>query len=391
MASIPAVMQVYRRSDIVMVRGEGCWLFDDAGKRYLDFATGIAVNALGHGHPHVVAALKAQAEVLWLCSNMYRIPQQERLAARLAEATFADSVFFCSSGAEAVEAGIKMLRRYHHAQGAPRPRIITFEGGFHGRTMAGISAGGNDSAREGYGPLLEGFDRVAFNDLAAVEAAIGAQTGGVLIEAVQGEGGVRAAEHGFLQGLRALCDARGLLLMMDEVQCGMGRSGTLLAFEQAGIAPDIATVAKGIGNGFPLGATLAVAKVAAAMTPGSHGSTYGSNPLAMAVGNAVLDVMLAPEFLGEVSRMGALLHAELSSVAAQFPAVIGEVRGAGLLLGLRMEVPNHAFAQRLRANGLLSAPAVGDNTIRILPPLIIEEGHIAQAVDILVQTCKEAS
>lgn len=376
---ISPVMPVYRRSAVVMARGEGCYLFDEAGKRYLDFATGIAVNALGHCHPHVVGALKSQADLLWHCSNLYRIPMQEKLAKRLVDATFADTVFFCSSGVEAVECGIKIIRKCS----APRYRIITFEGGFHGRSFAGISAGGTPAARDGYAPLLEGFDRVAFNDLAAVEKAIKPETAGVLIEAVQGEGGVRVADAEFLRGLRALCDRHNLLLMMDEVQCGMGRTGTLFAFEQAGITPDIAATAKGIGNGFPLAATLATEKAAGCMTPGSHGSTYGSNPLAMAVGNAVLDVMLEPSFLRNVIIIGRLLKQELEKIANKYPKLITEVRGDGLILGLKTAGPHYALAERLRANGLLTAPAAGDSVIRILPPLIIGQEHVDEATGIL--------
>lgn len=373
----PPVMPVYRRADVAMVRGEGCYLFDDSGKRYLDFATGIAVNALGHGHPHVVRALTQQAEVLWHCSNMYRIPLQEKLAERLVDATFADSVFFCSSGTEAVEAGIKMLRRAQF----PRFRIITFDGGFHGRTYAGISAGGTEKAREGFAPLLPGFDRVAFGDIAAVEAAITAETAGVLIEPVQGEGGVRVASAEFLRGLRALCDKRGLLLMLDEVQCGMGRTGALFAHEQAEIAPDILTAAKGIGNGFPLAAVLATERVAKHMTPGSHGSTYGSNPLAMAVGNAVLDVMLASGFFAGVQVAAISLRAALERLPG-----VEEVRGMGLMLGLKVAGDHYALAARLRENGLLTAPAAGEAVIRILPPLVIGQKEIDEAADILHRT-----
>lgn len=381
---IAPVMPVYRRSGLVMVRGEGCALFDADGKRYLDFATGIAVNALGHGHPHVVQALKTQADRLWHCSNLYRIPGQERLAERLVAVSFADTVFFCSSGVEAVETGLKIIRRYHYTNGQPkRHRIVTFEGGFHGRTFAGISAGGNAAAREGYTPLLPGFDRVPFNDISVVESAVTAETAGILIEAVQGEGGVRAADPAFLKGLRQLCDREGLLLMMDEVQCGMGRSGMLFAFEQAGITPDLAATAKGIGNGFPLGALLATERASACMTPGSHGSTYGSNPLAMSVGNAVLDVMLAPGFFEHVRVMGKALKTMLEDVAGECPRHITEVRGVGLMLGLRVTVPNAELAAKLRARGLLTAPSVGDNVIRILPPLIIERAHVDEAAAIL--------
>lgn len=379
---IAPVLPVYRRSDIVMARGEGCYLFDDTGKRYLDFATGIAVNALGHCHPSVTHALKEQADTLWHCSNLYRVPALERFASKLVDATFADTVFFCSSGTEAVEAAVKMIRRHHWAKGNGRWRIITFEGGFHGRTYTGISAGGNDKAREGFAPLLEGFDRVAFGDLAAVERAVSAETAAIMIEPIQGEGGIRVAGAEFLRGLRALANRHGLLLMCDEVQCGMGRSGTLFAHEQAGIAPDLMTVAKGIGNGFPLAALLATEHAASAMTPGSHGSTYGANPLAMRVGEAVLEVMLAPGFLPNVREMGEALSGMLQRLAERFPRVIAEVRGRGLMLGLRVHGDHYALAGQLRQAGLLTAPAVSDAVIRILPPLILGQAQIDEAESI---------
>ncbi len=313
-------LPIYRRFDIAIARGEGAYLFTDTGKRILDFATGIAVNAFGHNHPHLVEALKKQAETLWHCSNQYRIPELERFSQRLVDASFADSVFFCSSGTEAVEAGLKFMRRYHFAHGQGyRHRVVSFEGGFHGRTYGGISAGGNASAREGFGQLLPGFDRVPFNDIAALEKAIGINTAGIILEPIQGEGGVRAFDIAFLQKARALCDAHGVLMMCDEVQCGYGRPGSLFAFERAGIRPDIVTSAKAIGGGFPLGATLVTQNVAEALTPGCHGSTYGSNPLAMAVGNAVLDLMLAEGFLADVTRKGEVLLTKLQALAAQYP------------------------------------------------------------------------
>ncbi|MBV8938223.1 MAG: aspartate aminotransferase family protein [Alphaproteobacteria bacterium] len=389
---ISPLMPVYRRSDIQMVRGEGCYLFDENGRRYLDFATGIAVNALGHCHPHLVAALKQQADTLWHCSNLYRIPQAEELASRLVEATFADSIFFCSSGAEAVECGIKILRRFHHAAANPqRQRIIVFEGGFHGRTMAGISAGGNEHAREGYQPLLPGFDRVAFNDLAAVERAVTPETAGILLEPVQGEGGVRVAAPAFLRGVRQLCDRQGLLLMLDEVQCGMGRTGTLFAHETAGIAPDVMAAAKGIGGGFPLAACLATARAAACMTPGSHGSTYGANPLAMAVGNAVMDIIYDKKFMLNVREIGKILQESLEAISTRFPARIETVRGTGLMLGLKTRGAPYALADALRANGLLTAPTAGDAVIRILPPLIITQAEVDEAAMILEQTLAEGN
>jgi acetylornithine/N-succinyldiaminopimelate aminotransferase len=383
-----SVLPVYRRSNITIIRGEGVYLFSPDGKRYLDFASGIAVNALGHCHPHLVKALKAQAETLWHCSNMYQMPGLSRFADRLIAECFADKVFFCNSGGEAVECGLKMIRKFHDANDKPeRYRVITMEGGFHGRTLACISAGGNDIARKGYEPLVDGFDRVPFGDLAAVEAAITPETAAVLAEPIQGEGGIRVASHEFLQGLRKICDQRGLLLFIDEVQCGMGRTGKLFAFEHAGIKPDIVSVAKGIGNGFPLAACLATEQAAWGMTPGSHGSTYGSNPLAMAVGNAVLDIMLAPGFFDHVVQMGSLLKTGLQNTVERFPKVLAEVRGMGLMMGVKTHVPLMEMVDRLRAQGLLTAPAE-DHVIRIVPPLIVEEEQIQEALAKLSNACE---
>jgi len=384
-----AVLPVYRRSNITVVRGEGVYLFSPDGTRYLDFAAGIAVNSLGHCHPHVVSALKNQADQLWHCSNMYQMPGLSRLAERLVAASFADKIFFCNAGGEAVECGLKMLRKYHDATGNPeRYRVITMEGGFHGRTLACISAGGNDIARKGYEPLVDGFDRAEFNNLKAVEAAIGPQTAAILVEPIQGEGGIRVATHEFLRGLRQLCDKHGLLLFIDEVQCGMGRTGALFAHEQAGVKPDIVSVAKGIGNGFPLAACLATDAAASGMTPGSHGSTYGANPMAMAVGNAVLDVMLAPGFFEHVTHVGAVLKTGLQSLVDTFPKLLAEVRGTALMLGLKTKVPHVELVERLRAAKLLTAPAE-DQVIRIVPPLIIDESHAGEALAILRQVCEE--
>jgi len=382
-----AVLPVYRRSPIVITRGEGCYLYSPDGGCYLDFASGIAVNSLGHGHPQVVAALKAQADVLWHCSNMYTMPGLERLAKRLTAISFADKAFFCNSGGEAVECGLKILRQYHDVTGHPeRFRVISMEGGFHGRTLACISAGGNEIARKGYAPLVDGFDRVTFNDLRAVEAAIGPETAAILVEPVQGEGGIRVATPEFLRGLRRLADEYGLLLFLDEVQCGMGRTGTLFAYEQVEIAPDIVTVAKGIGNGFPLAACLASDKAAAGMTPGSHGSTYGGNPLAMAVGNAVLDVMMKPGFFEHVRQMGAELKAGLQALVKEFPQLFDEVRGYGLMLGLRTRGPHREMVEKLRAEKLLTAPAE-DNVIRIVPPLVVERAQVDEALQIIRKVC----
>ncbi|MDE3060278.1 MAG: aspartate aminotransferase family protein, partial [Pseudomonadota bacterium] len=342
------------------------------------------VNALGHCHPHLVAALKQQADTLWHCSNLYRMPGLERMAERLTGACFADKAFFCNSGAEAVECGLKMIRKW----GQGRYRVITMEGGFHGRTLACISAGGNDIARKGYEPLLDGFDRVEFNNLKAVEAAITPQTAAILVESIQGEGGIREATPEFLRGLRQLADRHGLLLFIDEVQCGMGRTGSLFAYERAGITPDIVAAAKGIGNGFPLAACLATDRAASAMTPGSHGSTYGSNPLAMAVGNAVLDVMLAPGFFTHVTEMGQMLKEGLHTLVKDFPKLLEETRGIGLMLGLKTRAPHRGMTEKLREKKLLTVPAE-DNVIRIIPPLIIEARHVQEGLAIIRQVCEE--
>ena len=320
---------------------------------------------------------------------MYQIPQLSEFAQKLTAACFADKVFFCNSGGEAVECGLKILRKYHDANGNPEKyRVITMEGGFHGRSFACISAGGNEVARAGYGPLLDGFDRVEFNNLQSVEAAITPETAAILVEPIQGEGGIREAKTEFLQGLRSLADKHGLLLFIDEVQCGMGRTGSLFAHQQSGVIPDIVSAAKGIGNGFPLAACLTTDKVAACMGAGTHGSTYGSNPLAMAVGNAVLDVMLAPDFFPHVQQVGDILKAELSAVAADFPQIFSEVRGRGLILGLKAKMPHIEMVEKLRTGGLLTSPAE-DNIIRITPPLIIYKKHVDEAIYIIRKTAKE--
>lgn len=388
--SIAPALPIYRRTGIRMRRGEGNYLFDDHGKRYLDFAAGIATNSFGHRHPYLVEALKKQADTLWHCSNLFATEIMEQFAARLVEATFADAVFFCNSGTEAVEAGLKFLRRYHYETGAPhRYRIITFEGGFHGRTYGGISAGGNANARAGFGALLPGFDRVALNDLPAVENAISANTAGILLEPIQGEGGVHAASLEFLQGLRQLCDREGLLLMCDEVQCGYGRPGSFYAFERAGIAPDIASSAKGIGGGFPLGATLLNEKVAAALPPGCHGGTYNNNPLAMAVGNATLDLLHEPKLFEHIALMGARLAGGLRSLQNRYPDRIADVRGVGLMVGLEPVGDARALAADLLHRGLTTSPTV-TNVLRLVPPLIIGPVEVDMAVEIIAQTLAEA-
>lgn len=371
-----ALYETFARAPLAFERGEGVWLVTESGERYLDFAGGIAVNSLGHSHPHLVAALAEQAAKLWHVSNLYEIPGQRRLGERLVEASFADKVFFTNSGAEALECAIKTARRYHFVNGHPeRFRTITFEGAFHGRTLATIAAGGQAKYLEGFGPKVEGFDQVAFDDLDAVEKLIGPETAAILIEPVQGEGGVRPVPVASLKRLRELCDKHGLLLIFDEVQCGIGRTGKLYAYEWSGVAPDIMAIAKGIGGGFPMGACLATDAAAAGMTAGSHGTTFGGNPLAMAVGNAVLDVVLAPEFLDEVSRKALLMKQGLASVADEFPDVFEGIRGTGLLLGLKCRLPNTKVNMALRDEKLLAVPA-GDNVVRLLPPLTISDEEI---------------
>jgi acetylornithine/N-succinyldiaminopimelate aminotransferase len=377
----------YARADIAFARGEGAWLVAENGDRYLDFCGGVAVLSLGHNHPHLVETLKRAADAPWHVSNLYRIPQSERLAERLCEATFADLVFFTNSGAEAVECAIKTVRKHHAANGQPeRYRLITFEGAFHGRTLATIAAGGNPKYIEGFGPPVEGFDQVSFADLSAVEAAITDETAGVLLEPVQGEGGLRVFPPQFLTKLRALCDARGLLLALDEVQCGVGRTGKFLACEHAGVKPDIVALAKGLGGGFPIGACLATREAAKGMTAGTHGSTFGGNPLAAAIGAAVLDVVLADGFMERVSRLGGMLRQRLAELGDRHPNLIEEVRGEGLMFGIKTRVPNGDFAAAARAEGLLTVLA-GDNVVRLLPPLIIDESHIAEAAARLSAAC----
>jgi acetylornithine/N-succinyldiaminopimelate aminotransferase len=380
-------MPTYQRADLTFERGEGAYLFAADGRRYLDFASGIAVTGLGHAHPHLVEALVGQAQKVWHLSNLYRIPEQERLAERLVAASFADSVFFCNSGAEAIECGLKLTRKYHDDNGKPeRYRFITVEGAFHGRTLATIAAGGQVKHLKGFDPVVGGFDKVAFGNLNELRAAITAETAAILIEPVQGEGGMRAASVDYLRGLRAVADEYGLLLFCDEVQCGMGRTGKLFAHEWAGIEPDIVATAKGIGGGFPMGACLAKERVAKVLTAGSHGSTFGGGPLATAVGNAVLDVLLADGFLANVERMGGVLRTRLEALVQRHPAVLVEARGVGLMLGLKCAVPNTDMVDRLRAAGLLTVGA-GDNVVRVLPPLIIDGSHIEAALAILDGVC----
>jgi acetylornithine/N-succinyldiaminopimelate aminotransferase len=378
-------MPTYARADVAFERGEGPWLYTADGRRFLDFGAGIAVNALGHAHPHLIAALTAQAQKLWHTSNLYQIPEQERLGRRLTEATFADVAFFCNSGAEAIECAIKTVRKHFAHKGQPEKfRIVTFEGAFHGRTLATIAAGGQKKYLEGFGPKTDGFDQVAFGDLAAARAAIGPHTAGILIEPVQGEGGIRPATSAFLRGLRDLCTEHDLLLAYDEIQCGVGRTGKLFAHEWAETPPDIMAVAKGIGGGFPMGVCLATANAAAGMTAGVHGTTFGGNPLAMAVGNAVLDVVLKPGFLQHVRDVANFMGQQLAGLKDQHPHLIEEVRGKGLMLGLKLNaaVTNTEFLVALRERGLLAVGA-GDNVVRLVPPLIITEADAREAVRLL--------
>ncbi|MGE0752053.1 MAG: aspartate aminotransferase family protein [Variibacter sp.] len=374
------LLPTYARVDLAFERGEGAWLTATNGERYLDFTSGIAVNALGHAHPHLIEALTTQAAKLWHVSNLYRIPEGERLAERLCNATFADKVFFTNSGAEALECAIKMARKYQSVNGHPeRFRIITFEGAFHGRTLATLAAGGQKKYLEGFGPPVEGFDQLVAGDIEVVKRAITPETGGILIEPIQGEGGVRVIAPAFLKGLRQLCDQHGLLLIFDEVQSGVGRSGELFAYQKAGVTPDILATAKGIGGGFPLGACLGSAEAAKGMTAGTHGSTFGGNPLAMAMGNAVLDVILKPGFLAHVRQMSLLFKQRLAELQDRFPKVIGEVRGEGLLIGLKAEVPVGQLVDALRDEKLITV-AAGDNVVRLLPPLIVDEKDIAAGI-----------
>jgi acetylornithine/N-succinyldiaminopimelate aminotransferase len=381
------LLPTYARVNLAFERGEGAWLIATNGDRYLDFTSGVAVNALGHAHPQLVAALAEQAQKVWHVSNLYQVPEAERVAQRLCEASFADVVFFCNSGAEAMECAIKMARKYQSANDHPeRYRIITFEGAFHGRTLATLAAGGQKKYLDGFGPVVDGFDQVPFGDLAATKGAIGGETAAILIEPIMGEGGVRVVEPAFLRALRELCDQRALLLVFDEVQTGMGRTGALFAYQRAGVAPDIMALAKALGGGFPVGACLATAEAAKGMTAGTHGSTFGGNPLAMSAANAVLDVMLEPGFLDRVRQIGLLFKQRLAEVKDRYPTVIAEVRGEGLLVGLRAVVPAGELVDALRAEKMI-AVAAGDNVVRLLPPLIIEEPEIAEGIARLDRAC----
>ncbi len=391
---MPAVMPTYARYDVVLERGEGVYAFGTDGRRYLDFGSGIAVASLGHCHPHLVEALKAQAETLWHVSNLYNIPSQERLAERLVANTFADAVFFNNSGNEAVELGFKMMRKFQSENGhLKRYRIISIEGAFHGRSLAGLSAGKQEKQTAGFGPLTEGFDQVAFGNLNEMRAAITPETAGIIIEPIQGEGGIRPLEDDYLRGLRTICDEYGLLLQFDEVQTGVGRTGKLYAYQWSGVTPDILSSAKGLGGGFPIGATMATEQVAAAMGAGSHGSTFGGNPLAMACSNAVLDVVLRDGFLDNVNAMSSQLCKGLKKLVVRYPNHLVGVRGKGLLLGLQFQGDGSeagAMVAKANALGLLSVPA-GDNVMRMIPPLVIESAHVEEALGILEKALTETA
>ena len=382
--SITPLMPVYPRCGVRPVRGEGCYLIGERGERYLDFAAGIAVNALGHSHPTFIKSVQDQVATLMHVSNLYGSPQGEALAARIVETSFADTLFFTNSGAEAIECAIKTARRYHYVNGNPqRTKIITFHNAFHGRTMGAISATNQAKMRDGFEPLLPGFDYAPFNDLDAALALIDDTTAGFMVETVQGEGGMTAGKTEFIQGLRKACDEHGLLLILDEIQCGYGRTGKMWAYEHYGITPDIMTVAKGIGNGFPLGACLATEEAAKGMVFGTHGSTYGGNPLAMAAGMAVLDVMLEPGFLDHVTAMGDRLRAAFEQMIPNHDHLFEEIRGKGLMLGIKLKEPAVArdFVAHLRDHHGLLTVAAGENVFRVLPPLIIDDSHVAEAVE----------
>jgi acetylornithine/N-succinyldiaminopimelate aminotransferase len=381
------LLPVFARIDLAFERGEGCWLVATNGERYLDFGTGIAVNSLGHSHPHLVAKLTEQVGKLWHISNLYKMPDGERLAARLCEASFADLVFFTNSGAEANECAIKIARKYHAANGAPeRYRMVTFEGAFHGRTLATLAATGQKKYLDGFGPVVDGFDQVPLGDVDAVKKAIGPNTGAILIEPIQAEGGIRNVAPQFLKTLRQLCDQNGLLLICDEVQTGIGRTGEVFAYQRSGITPDIMTLAKGIGGGFPFGACLSTTEAAKGMTAGTHGSTFAGNPLAMAAGNAVLDVVLAPGFLDKVQHTALLLKQRLAELKDRHAGVIEEVRGEGMLIGIRAGVPAGQLVDALRAERLLSV-AAGENVVRLIPPLVVGEAEIDEAIDMIDRAC----
>ena len=384
---VTPVLPTYNRANVAFVRGSGARVYTEEGTEYLDFGAGVAVNSCGHAHPHLIAALTEQANKIWHTSNLYQMPGQEKLAKRLIEHTFADTVFFCNSGTEATELAIKMARKHHAALGHPEKfHIITFEGAFHGRTLAALAAGGQEKYLEGFGPKVAGFDQVPLGDHQALEAVIGPQTAAIYIEPIQGEGGIRPVALEELRYLRKLCDEHGLLLMFDEIQCGIGRTGKLFAHEWAGITPDIMAVAKGIGGGFPLGAVLATEIAASGMVAGTHGSTFGGNPLATAVGNAVLDVVLGEGFLDNVQKQALRMKQGLARLKDLHPTVIEDIRGEGLMMGIKTKVPNTDFIKAALGEKLLVIGA-GDNVVRLLPPLIVTDSDVNEALKKLEAAC----
>lgn len=386
---VTAVMPTYGRIDIAFEYGEGSYLYDTEGEKYLDFATGIATNSLGHCHPHLVATVQEQASKLWHVSNLYNIPEQQRFADRLVENSFADTVFFCNSGAEAMEGCLKVARKYHFENGEPeREEIVCATGAFHGRTLTTLSAGDSEKYREGFGPRPEGFHHVAFGNLNEMRAAMSTKTAAILVEPIQGEGGINPASTAYLRALRDIADEFNALLIFDEVQCGMGRAGKLFAYELANVTPDIMGLAKGIGGGFPVGAVLATEKAASGMVPGTHGSTYGGNPLAMAAANAVLDVINEPDFLSSIIKKGNKLKDDLTSLVDKHPSVLESVRGVGLMLGVKSIGPNLELMTALRENKLLTVVA-GENVVRILPPLNVSEDELDEAVQKIDQVCNK--
>jgi len=384
-----AILGTYKRRNIAFTRGKGTYVYSTKGEKFLDFVSGIAVNSLGHCHPHLVKTIQAQSKKLWHVSNVFTIPEQERLAKRLTENTFADYVIFQNSGAEATEASIKVARKYFYEIGKPgRNRIITFSGAFHGRTLASLFAANNKEHTLGFGPKVEGFDQVPFGDHEALKKAITKKTAAIMIETIQGEGGIRVIPNYCLKGLRKLCDQHGILLILDEVQCGVGRTGKFFAFEWAGVEPDIVPIAKGIGGGFPVGACLVNKKVAVGMKPGTHGSTFGGNPLAMSIGNAVLDIILKKGFLENVQKVGKYFENHLNEIKDKYPDIIQEIRGIGLLRGIKLKVDTAKFLDHLFKNKMLGVKA-SDNVIRLLPPLTVTKKEIDQAIKIITKTCKD--
>jgi acetylornithine/N-succinyldiaminopimelate aminotransferase len=385
---VAPVLPTYNRAPVSFVRGEGAYVYTESGEAYLDFGAGVAVTSCGHAHPALIKALTEQANKIWHTSNIYQMPGQERLANRLIELSFAETMFFCNSGAEAMECAIKMARKFHAVDGhAERVNIITFEGAFHGRTLATLAAGGQEKYLEGFGPRMTGFVQLPFGDHDALENAITAETAAILIEPVQGEGGIRPVPPQCLRGLRELCDKHGILLVLDEIQCGIGRTGKLFAHEWAGISPDIMAIAKGIGGGFPLGACLATERAAKGMVAGTHGSTFGGNPLATAVGAAVIDIVTAEGFMDNVRDMAIVLKQKLARLKDEHPDVIDDVRGEGLMMGIKCKVPNTALQAAALAEKLLVIGA-GDNVVRLLPPLIIGRDEVEAAVLKLDRACR---